>query len=293
MFQFPDCVAGVRGHFPPPHHQSLCERDPLLDLRVQRLCGAGLRLDVQALSRQGSTQLAQSLLSRLQSHSKLALLWGFLGPPTGILSFSEHTSTVSWSNHMANLNQVYLFGDKLLPTFLGRGSLIVVPVGSRHCGPGKMRGLVTLCNSEYLLPWHLLVAVSWDFPSRQLAFIFLFWQMSSHPHLGLGFSPLKVPWEPGAVCGATQASTCSIAAAFVGQCSRSALHSCPCGPPRCAACWSWLLASCLAYQPRTGSASCCVMDGSHGHAGSLVITQDDLCSKQQNKISEAVLWGKF
>ena len=137
MFQFPDCVAGVRGHFPPPHHQSLCERDPLLDLRVQRLCGAGLRLDVQALSRQGSTQLAQSLLSRLQSHSKLALLWGFLGPPTGILSFSEHTSTVSWSNHMANLNQVYLFGDNLPPTFLGRGPSLLSPLALGTVVQGK------------------------------------------------------------------------------------------------------------------------------------------------------------
>lgn len=161
------------------------------------------------------------------------------------------------------------------------------PFGSPHCGPGKMRGLVTLSNSEYVLPLaspHCpLLGFSIQTGGLRLSFLV----MPSHPQLGCGFPPLKLAWE------LLKPVHAPLQLHLWGSPRTLRPTPLPVGHPGCAACRVPVPGLVPAYQPGAGSASCCVTDGAHGHTGSWVVIQDDLCSNQQNKICDAILWGKF
>lgn len=85
----------------------------------------------------------------------------------------------------------------------GAWSLLVIPFDCPHCDPGKMRGLVTLSNSKYLLsPLSLYCSLADSHPDSWLSSLFL---ANVKPYTsGLGFPPSKVVWEPRPICGASQ-----------------------------------------------------------------------------------------
>lgn len=156
--------------------------------------------------------------------------------------------------------------------FLGGGPSLLPHNGPLYCGPGKMRGLVILSLASACYP---LLGIS---PSRQLAFIFLFLANVKPGKYGACFSSFKH-------CTGAQTNLWSY----------SSLQNAPCQlfswpsltlPSASLLSWvtlaalltgSWFLASCLAPQPQTSSASCYVIDDTPGLAGSLVISQDRLC----------------